>query len=201
MEHVGRRDDDGILGQTSQFVDPGQPLRLPAGKVRIALDHLVCANAAAIDLRLPEMAEAHQRMLAAPFLATGNARALNPPERPLRRVLSGRHADTGFFHLIGEGVQHADHNHPVGAAVQAGLHDGRDLMTAVEDARMREDQHPAGAEGGRQVPLPRQVQPLECAPGAHGLVLAAVERVDLLLKFPAVKLHGLRHRPRSFRTS
>ena len=80
--------------------------------------------------------------------------------------------------------------HPVGAAVEAAVHGGRDLVPAVEDAGVREDDDASVREGRREVPLAPALEALERPALAHRLVLRAVELVNLLLQPASIEGHA-----------
>ena len=67
MERIRGGDDHGVLGELRELVDAGQPLGMAAGEVRIALDHLRAAIPTPLRLRLPEVPEADERVVVAPF--------------------------------------------------------------------------------------------------------------------------------------
>ena len=118
-----------------------------------------------------------------------DARPLDAPERPRRGILAGRHALARILHLVGEGMQDADHNDAIGARVEAAVHGGRHLMPAVEHAGVWEDGHASRGQRRCQIPLPRTLEPLERPSLPHLLVLPLVERVDLALQTIAVERH------------
>ena len=75
----------------------------------------------------------------------------------------------GVFHLVGEGMEDADHHDALGPAVEAPMDDRGDLVSAVEDTRVREDGHPTGGQSRRQIPLPPALEALERAPARPSL--------------------------------
>ena len=111
------------------------------------------------------------------------------PERPSRRILARRARPAGVLHLVREGVEDADHDHAVGAGVEAAVDDRRHLVPTVEDTRVREDGDAARGQSRREIPLPPALESLERPLLAERLVLRAVELVDLLLELPAIELH------------
>ena len=168
---------------------PGSLSGLTPGEIRIALDDLGRDDPAPLRLSLPEVAEADERVVVPPLLTPLDARPLDAPERPRRRITTGRHLLPGVFHLVGEGMEDADHHYAVGAAVEAPVDDRGDLVPAIEDTSVREHSHAAGGESRRQIPLPPAVEALERPLLAHRLVLGPVELVDLLLEPTAIELH------------
>jgi len=189
MEGVGGRDDDGAFGLAGEGVDVGQAFGVAAREIGVAFDDARAGDAAPLGFGPPEVTKTDEGMVAQPLAAVAQAGALDAPERPLGRVLSLRHAHAGVLHLVGEGVQDADDSDGVRAGIQAGIDHGRDLVTAIEHARMGEDEDAAGAQGGREVPLAGAVEALEGAALAEGGVLVAVEFVDDLLEGGAVEVH------------
>ena len=189
MERIGGGDDHGVLDERRELVDARKPVGPSAREVRVALDDLRPDDSAPLRLGFPEVPEADERVVGAStprarrFPAPGCPRTATPtdPRRPTRAA--------GVLHLVGEGVEDADHDHAVGAAVEAAVHGRRDLMAAVEHARVREDDDAARGESRREIPLPRPLQPLERPALAQRLVLGAVQLVDLLLQTVAVELH------------
>ena len=145
-----------------------------------------------LRLRLPEVPEADERVVVTPLLAPVDARPLDAPERPRGGILAGRDARARLLHLVRERMEDADHDHAVGTAVETAVHGGRDLVPAVEDARVREDDDAAGRERRREIPLPATLEALERSPLAQRLVLGAVELVDLLLQPPPIECHAAR---------
>ena len=69
------------------------------------------------------------------------------------------------------------------------MDDRGDLVSAVEDTRVREDSHTTGSQSRSEVPLPPALEALERSLLAHRLVLGPVELVDLLLESTAIELH------------
>ncbi len=127
-------------------------------------------------------------MILAPLLASVDAWPLDPPERPRRGVLPRGHAHPGLLHLVRERVEDADHDDAVGPAVEAPVHSRGDLVPAVEDPRVREDDDSARGERRREIPLAPAIEALEGAALAELLVLRPVERVDLGLQARAVEV-------------
>ena len=95
----------------------------------------------------------------------------------------GRDAAAGLLHLVRERVEDADHDHAVGAAVETAVHCGCDLMSAIRDSGMWEDDDASRRQRRREIPLAPTLQPFQCPAIAQLGVLAAIELVDLLLEF------------------
>ena len=190
MERIRCRDDHRVLCERRELFDAGQPLGMATREERIPLDHLGRPrDTTPPDLRIPEVPEADQRVVVAPFRTTVDAGALDAPERPGRGILAGRDARPRVLHLVGERMEHADDDHAVGTTVETAVHDGRDLMPAVEHARVREHDDTSGCERRGEIPLTRALQPLQRPSLAHRLVLRAVELVNLLLQPSPVEAH------------
>src|SRR6266508_3692358 len=127
------------------------------------------------------MAEAHERVVATPLLALAQTGPLDAPEWPLRGGGASRNTNTSILHFVGKGVQHAHHNHAIGATIQAGMHHRRDLMAAIEHAGVRKHQHATGSYSRGQIPLARLLESFQSAALAHRGVLGAVECLDISL--------------------
>src|SRR3954466_5163226 len=97
MKGIGGRADHRVFGQASEGIDSGQPFRVATRQVGVGLDYLWPANAASRGLGRPEMAEAHERVVATPFLTLAQPRPLDAPEWPLHRVGAGGNANTGML--------------------------------------------------------------------------------------------------------
>lgn len=69
------------------------------------------------------------------------------------------------------------------------MHRGGDVVPAVEDPGVREDDHAAGSERGRQVPLAGALEARERPALAELGVLAPVELVDASLEAVAIQAH------------
>ena len=69
------------------------------------------------------------------------------------------------------------------------MHRCRDLVPAVEHTRMRKDDDPAGRQRRSEAPTARTIQALQRSALAHGLVLRAVELVNLLLQPSPFEAH------------
>jgi hypothetical protein len=136
------------------------------------------------------MAKAHERVVATPLLAIAQVRALDAPKRPLGGRFASSDTNTRLLHLIGKSVQHAHRDHPVGAAIQAGVHHRRDLMAAIKHSGVRKHQHTTSLERRREIPLAGLLKPLERATLAHRIVLGAVKRVEIALERWSIKWHG-----------
>jgi len=159
------------------------------GEIGVAFDDMWTADASPVSLRREEVAKAHERMIMPPFFATGQTGTLDAPEREPSGVVPGRHANAGLFHLIGEGMENAHDQDLIRAAVQAGVHGGRNLMAAVAHARMREHHHTARGQKRGEVPLARSLQSLRGPRPAELLVLGAVDGVDVIAQAAAIEFH------------
>jgi len=86
-------------------------------------------------------------MIALPFFAPiHDPWPLNAPGRFLLRVATCCHTPTRLFHVLGESVQNAHHQHAIRPAVQAGVNAGCHLIPAILDTRMRKHEHTAVAQ-------------------------------------------------------
>lgn len=194
VEWIGGRDDCRALDQLREILDAGKIRGSPGREPGIALEHprrLRFGQPAPFQLRAPEVTPAHERMVARPLGSALDAGALDAPQRLGARVAAIRHTPARHLHLVGERVQHADHDDPIGAAVETGAHRRGDLVAAVLDPDVGKDEHAPGRERSREVPLLGTLETGQRARLAKLGVLALVERVDVLLELVAIEiLHG-----------
>jgi hypothetical protein len=81
-----------------------------------------------------------QRMVMAPLLAFAiDPRPLDAPELFFGYVPAVCHPNARRFHLVRKGVQDADHQHALGATIQARVYGGSDLLTTLSHAGVRKD--------------------------------------------------------------
>ena len=163
---------------------------MAAREVGVSFDDFRAGDPASLRLRAPEVAPADQRVIFAPLGPTLDTWALHAPERPPGRIFPRRDARTSLLHLIRERVQNADHEHTIGATVEAAVHRGCHLMPAIQDTGMGKDDNPSGCERRREIPLATALQPFERPALAQLGVLGAVQLVDPLLELLTVEVAG-----------
>ena len=116
MEGVGGGDDHSFLRERGELLDTRRPLGVAACEIRIPLHDFGAAYPAPLRLRGPEVPEADQCVVAAPLVSSFDSRPLDPPERPLGRIITRRDAPASFLHFVGKRMEDADHDHAIGAA-------------------------------------------------------------------------------------
>ena len=129
-------------------------MRFASRQVWIALENHRPLDAAPLGLCPPQVAETGQHVVLLPILPPRQAGSLDALQRFGLGVASLSHTHPGLLQLVGQRVEHADDQHPVHPAIQAGMHHRGDLVPAVGYARVGKDQYPTGVKRRRQVPLP-----------------------------------------------
>ena len=98
-----------------------------------------------------------------PILAPVQARPLSSPGWLLSDIRAVSHSHTRVFQLLRERVQHAEHEHAVSAAIEAGMNRRSDLMPTSSDAEVRKNDGSASLQGRREVHAQPGVEQAECA--------------------------------------
>ena len=104
-----------------------------------------------------------KRELTLPVVVRLNARALNRPRGLIGRVCTRGDSCPGKLQLRRQRMQHAERDHLIGAALEAGAHHSSDLVAADLQGGMGKQKRAAGSQHGSQVPLHRSLHQDMCA--------------------------------------